>query len=167
MEPEGLDFWNQNAGVWFRDAGWYNFVTKFSGEKYVVSRTFSLSFDGVQVQLGDLRFKVIEQSIVEALSLRQTGERWYKGQALGATNLNFFLKTEHHNLVWKKGVPKDWLKEEWQKVLIVVQRYITCEGRFNTTHLLHMRFLFHILGYKALNLPYFLHTYLLKMSTKI
>ena len=52
-------------------------------------------------------------------------------------------------------------------MLIVVQRYITCEGRFNTTHLLHMRFLFHISGYKSLNLPYFLHTDLLKISKKI
>ena len=52
-------------------------------------------------------------------------------------------------------------------VLIVVHRYITCEGRFNTTHLLHMRFLCHISGYKALNLPYFLHIDLLKMSKKI
>ena len=30
-----------------------------------------------------------------------------------------------------------------------------------------MRFLFHISGYKSLNLPYFLHTDLLKMSKKI
>jgi hypothetical protein len=52
-------------------------------------------------------------------------------------------------------------------VIIVVNMYITCEGRFNTTHLLHMRFLCHISGYKSLNLPYFLHTYLLKMSKKI
>ena len=52
-------------------------------------------------------------------------------------------------------------------MLIVVQRYITCEGRFNTTHLLHMRFLCHISGYKALNLAYFLHTNQLKMSKKI
>ena len=52
-------------------------------------------------------------------------------------------------------------------MLIVVQRYITCEGSFNTTHLLHMRFLCHILGYKVLNLVYFMQTYLLKMSKKI
>ena len=83
---------NWNEGVWFRAAGWYDFVTKFSGDNYGVSRTFSLSFDGIQVQLGDFQFEVIEQSIVEALSLPQTGERWYKGQALGATDLNFFSK---------------------------------------------------------------------------
>ena len=44
---------------------------------------------------------------------------------------------------------------------------MTWEGRFNTTHLLHMRFLCHISGYKALRLTYFIHTDLLKMSKKI
>ena len=112
-------------------------------------------------------FEVIEKSISRELSLPQTGEHWYKGQALGAIDLNVFLKFEHHNPVWKKGVPKDWLKEEWQKVLIVLHRYITCEGRFYTSNLLHMIFLYHILGYQALNLAYFLHTDLLKMSKKI
>ena len=105
LEPKGSNFCNWNAGVWFRDARWYDFVTKLNGENYGVSRTFTLSFDGVQVQLGDLKFEVTEQSIVEALSLPQTGECWYKGQDLGAADLNFFLKTEHHNPVWKKGVP--------------------------------------------------------------
>ena len=112
LEPEGSKFCNWNVGVWFRVVGWYDFVTKFSGENYGVSRDFALSFNGVQVKLGSLRFEVIEQSIAEAQSLPQTSEQWYDVQALGATNLNLFLKSEHHNPVWKKGVPKDWLKEE-------------------------------------------------------
>jgi hypothetical protein len=52
-------------------------------------------------------------------------------------------------------------------VLIVAQRYLTCDGRFNVSHLLHMRFLCHISGHKSLNLPYFLHIDLLKMYRKI
>ena len=113
LEPEGLELCNWNVGVWFRATGWYDCVTKFSGENYGVSRTFALFFDGVHVELGDLRFEVIEQSITEALSPPQTSERWYKGQALNAIDLNFFLIYEYHNPVWKKGVSKGWLKEEW------------------------------------------------------
>lgn len=167
LEPEGLIFCDWNVGVWFRVAGWYEFKKKFSGENYGVSRTFFLSFDGVQVQLGTLKFEVTKKSIARALFLPQTGECWYKGLAFDAIYLNFFVKFEHHNPVWKNGVPKDWMKEEWHKVLLVVLRYITCEGRFNTTHILHMRFLYHISGYKDINLSYFLHTDLLKMSKKI
>ena len=47
IEPEGLEFCDWNAEVWFRVAGWYEFIKKFSGENYGVSRTFALSFDGV------------------------------------------------------------------------------------------------------------------------
>lgn len=97
LEAEGPYFYNWNAGVLFRAAGWYNFVTKLNGENYGLSKTFALSFNGVQVQLGDLRLEVTKQSIIEALSLPQTKERWYKGQALGVEDLNFFLKTKHHN----------------------------------------------------------------------
>ena len=79
LEPEGPKFYNWNARVWFRAARWYGFITKFSGENYGVSITFALNFDGIQVQLGSLRFEVTEKSIAEALSLPQTGERWYTG----------------------------------------------------------------------------------------
>ena len=49
LEPEGPEFCDWNVGVWFRVAGWYKFITKSSGENFGVSRTFSLSFDDVQV----------------------------------------------------------------------------------------------------------------------
>lgn len=92
LEPKGPEFCDWNTGVWFRAAGWYEFI-KFSGENYGVSRTFALSFDGIQVQLGSLKFEVTEKYIAKALSLPHTSECWYKGQALGATNLNYFLKS--------------------------------------------------------------------------
>jgi hypothetical protein len=47
LETKGPEFCNWNVGVWFRVAGWYEFIAKFSGENYGVSRTFALSFDGV------------------------------------------------------------------------------------------------------------------------
>lgn len=34
LEPEGLEFCVWKAGVWFKAAGWYEFITKFSGENY-------------------------------------------------------------------------------------------------------------------------------------
>ena len=58
LEPQGPEFCNWNTGVWFRVVGWYDFVTNFSGENYGVLRAFALSFNGVQVQLGSLRFEV-------------------------------------------------------------------------------------------------------------
>ena len=99
LEPEGPKFCDWNVGFWFRVAWWYEFIKKFSGEIYGVSWTFALSFDGIHVQLGTLKFEVIEKYITRTLSLPHTGERWYKGQALGAADLNFFLESEHPNPV--------------------------------------------------------------------
>ena len=69
LEPEGPKYCNWNTGVWFRAAGWYEFIEKFSGENHGVSRTFSLSFDGVQVHIGSFKFEVTDKSISRALSL--------------------------------------------------------------------------------------------------
>ena len=107
LEPEGPKFYDWNVGVWFRATGWHEFIKTFSGENYGVSRIFTISFDGVHVHLGSLKFEVTKKSIAKSLSLPRTGEHWYKGQSLGATDLNFFLKTEHHNQVLSKGFPKD------------------------------------------------------------
>ena len=44
-------------------SGFYNFLQKFSGENYGVFMAFAQSFDGQQVCVGSLKFKVIEAFI--------------------------------------------------------------------------------------------------------
>ena len=51
LEPDSFEFCDWNACVWFKSVGSYEFIKKFSGENYAVSKTFSLSFNGVQVQV--------------------------------------------------------------------------------------------------------------------
>jgi hypothetical protein len=82
-------------------------------------------------------------------------------------NLNHFLKPEYHNPSWGKGIKRSWLKNEWNEVLKMVQRYITYEGRFSIILLYHMRFLFHLFGDKIMNLPFFLLKSLRKMSSRV
>ena len=67
---------------------------------------------------------------------------------------------------WKYGIPASWLKEDWQHVLNLVQRFITCEGRFSIAHLYQMRLLTHITGDDPLNLPFYLYNSLIKMSER-
>lgn len=47
LEPGSSKFCALNIGVWFKSAGWYEFIQKFSNESYGVSRMFALSFDGL------------------------------------------------------------------------------------------------------------------------
>ena len=62
---------------WFKIAGWFNFLSKFYGYDYGVSRDFVESFDDQWVQLGNLRFEVNEEFIARA-ELLTTGEQWFK-----------------------------------------------------------------------------------------
>jgi hypothetical protein len=57
--------------------------------------------------------------------------------------------------------------EHHDQLLRVIQRYFTCEGRFNKVYMYHIRLLMHFTGKKALNLPYYLCRILGKMVDKV
>ena len=82
-------------------------------------------------------------------------------------DLNHFLKPEHRNLEWRKGIPRSWFINNWNEVQRSLQLYITYEWNYTTIYLHQMMFLCHIAGYKTMNLPYFLLMSLTKMSAKI
>jgi hypothetical protein len=74
---------------------------------------------------------------------------------------------EHHNTGCSQGIPNKWLEAEWQSVLAVVQKYITCEGRFSIIHFYHMHFLMHLNGDQEMNFPFYLLKSLTKMAKRI
>jgi len=51
-------------------------------------------------------------------------------------------------------------------LLVSILRYITCEGRYNSTSLYHIRLLEHFIGTQPLNMPYFVWQILIKMYKK-
>jgi hypothetical protein len=95
------------------------------------------------------------------------GERWWKKNKLPANLSDQFLVPECHDLDWSQGILNKWLKVECQSVLAVVQKYITCEGRFSTIHCYHMRFLMHLNGNHEMNFPFYLLKRLTKMAKRI
>ena len=58
-------------------------------------------FDGCIVELGSLKFQVIEQYIVVATSLPMYHEIWFKNKCINA-NYNHFFKEKHQDPNWKK-----------------------------------------------------------------
>jgi hypothetical protein len=59
------------------------------------------------------------------------------------------------------------LEDKWQKLLKVIQVYITCEGRYGRVMLYHFRIINHFTGKNPLNLPHYLHRSLTKMAQKV
>ena len=113
--------------------------------------------------MGSLKFKITEAFILEATGLPVEREKWYKKKTMRIGDFTAFLKPQYAMIVWRCGIPSAWLREDWQSILRVVQKFITCEGCFYVAHLYQMRLLSHISGDDPLDLVHFLYNSLLKM----
>jgi hypothetical protein len=57
------------------------------------------------------------------------------------------------------------LKQRWHDLLMIIKKFITYEGRYGFVFLHHLRLLMVFMGFE-LNMPYYLHRILFKMSKK-
>ena len=78
VEPSSVDQSNEVVRQILQGSEFFNFLKKFSGENYGVSMAFAQSFDGQQVRVGSLKFKITEAFISEVTDLPMAGERWFK-----------------------------------------------------------------------------------------
>ena len=53
--------------------GWLQFLEKFNGCHKEVTKTFARSFQGTEVEIGDVKFTVNEAFIAEATGLSRAG----------------------------------------------------------------------------------------------
>ena len=97
----------------------------------------------------------------------QIGKPWFKGKTLVAIDCNSFLKNEYKDHDWKDGIPTKWIRDEWRVSIEVIQKFITCDFHFTRATIYLLRFLGHLAKVKELNLVYFLHKSLIRMSCKI
>jgi hypothetical protein len=89
---------------------------------------FAQNFDGFETVVGKFMIHVTEHSIGTACRLSVYGERWWKKEMLPVEIVNQFLLPEHQSPNWSQGIPHNWMKKEWQTALMIIHRYITCEG---------------------------------------
>ena len=61
-------------------AKWLKFIEKFDGFHKEITKSFARSFDGMEVEIGDIKFLVTEAFIVETAELPRVGERWFKNK---------------------------------------------------------------------------------------
>ena len=75
-----------------------------------------------------LRFKLTVELIAEATGIKNEGKRWFK-------NLPFTFNSQRYLLPnitpdWRKGILIQNFRSEWVEPIRILQRYITCEGRY-------------------------------------
>ena len=75
-KPEGPKFMEgyPQVGDVLKKAKWLRFIQKFRGYHKEVTKAFARSFNGLEVDIGDLKFTVNEASIASATELLQEGE---------------------------------------------------------------------------------------------
>jgi hypothetical protein len=151
----------------FQRVGCFNFCQNMQRGHPEVAREFSLNFDGTKTKVGTLELEVSEATIAAATEIPNTGERWFKSMNLNATFSKEFLKPECQGDNLSKGVPRSHLVEGFDKMLRVIQRYFTCEGRFNMIYQYHIRLLLHFTGKDLMNIPFYLFRSMGKMADRV
>jgi hypothetical protein len=96
------------------------------------TRQFALHYNGKRTKVGNLYFEVKEASISAATGIPITGEKWFKAMDLSSAYAKNLLKPEHQSNDLFEGMPRSQLIEHFDRILKIIQRYFTCEGRFNT-----------------------------------
>jgi hypothetical protein len=116
-----------------------------------------LRFDGSHTVIVGVVFQVTSKNLSTMTEIPSRGERWFKGMPLDVWCYEDFIKRDFLGGKVKVGVPSIYFQGPFQKLLEVIKKYFTCEGRFDIIHLHHIRLLIHFTGRRPLNLPFLLH----------
>jgi hypothetical protein len=81
-----------------------------------------------------LEFKVIEASISAAIGIPIIGEKWFKAMVLSSAYEKYLFKPEYQANDLSKSMLRSQLIEQFDRLLKIIQRHFTCEGRFNTLY---------------------------------
>jgi hypothetical protein len=151
----------------FKDGGYYRFCEKLQRFHQGVAEALALTFDGAKAKVGTIEVQVDEAIVAAATEMPRTGERWFKSTTTKDIEFRSYLKLEHKCITLKKDIPRSYLEEKWQHLLKAIQVYITCEGRYSRVMFYHFKLLNHFTGRCPLNLPFYLHKSLTKMTHQV
>jgi hypothetical protein len=102
-----------------------------------------------------------------AMEIPLQGEKSFKGMHLDISCYMDFIKPEYRNRKIGADIPSEYLLDPFEKLLKIIKKYFTCEGRFDKVHPYHIRLLMHFIGKNPLNLPFFLCRSLGKMADNV
>jgi hypothetical protein len=147
---------------------WIGFFEKFDRSCEEVSLEFAHSFDGERATVGNLTIRITKDSIAHVTGLPQIGERYFKTKHFKDKSWAPFISRSRVAAVnWKKGIPRSWLIHPWDELAYLIHKFITCEGRFRSIHLYHIKLLQHLKGDCEIIMPYFLLQSLSKMAKAV
>ena len=168
-EPEGLDIALRDEGVKkaFKDAGCWNFCKKLQGGHAQVTKEFALNFTRLNSKIAMLEVKVSPEAISAVTEIPRGREEWFKNFKFDMNPCKEFLKEAYVNEDLTKEVPRNYVKEHYALLLTCIQKYLTCEGRYNKVYSYHFKLLLHFTGKVSIDIPFYLFRSLSKMCDKV
>jgi hypothetical protein len=114
--------------------------------------------------VGDVQLEITEDFLSEVMDLPLIKKKWFNNSKLEEVPWSMFVTS------WKiqcceKGIPISLLKDRWHGLLVVLRKFVTCEGRYGLVFLYHIRLLMHFIGFQ-LNIPFYLLSSLYKMAKR-
>ena len=82
--------------------------------------------------------QVTEESRVVSCNLPTDGERWFKNKLITRGDINQFLNPKHRDPNWAKYIPWYSIADEWMESVLILNRFITCEGLSSIVFLFHV-----------------------------
>jgi len=168
-EPEGLDITLRNEEVKkaFKKAGCWKFCKKLQGGHAQVTKEFALNFTGLNSKVAMLELQVSPEVISAVTEIPRGQEEWFKNFKFDMNTCKEFLKDAYVNEDLSKAVPRNYVKEHYALLLTCIQKYLTCEGRYNKVYSYHFKLLLHFTGKISIDLPFYMFRSLSKMCDKV
>jgi hypothetical protein len=132
-----------------------------------VTQEFAQAFDGRRVHIGELEMDITEEFIAQATELPQEGEKWFKNQRITTNEWKKFLVNLEKTVNWNKGILVAAIKSKWRNILFILQKHVTCEGRYGLVFYYHLCLLLHFEKGYEINMPFYLLNSLKKMALTI
>ena len=118
--------------------GWGKFFISFNKHNVEVTRQFSLSLKENVSQVGNMHLVIYEDIITKYMKFSETGERWFNWKEINKEKWKQFLLPLSEDFDDKYGYLGKFLKPQWQPLVQLIIRYITCDSRFSSIHSYHL-----------------------------
>jgi len=86
---------------------------------------------------------VSKETVFVATEIPTQGKKWFKGMPLDSILYTNFLKPRYKKQNFGATIPRECILEHYERLLRVIQRYFTYEGRFDRVYQYHIRILMH------------------------
>lgn len=113
-----------------------------------------------------LNLIVTPETIAATIGIPRGGEQWFKGFKFTMQECKEFINLEHNDIDLTNSIPRSYMKYNFSKLLLIIHKYFTYEGRYHKVYSYHFRLLLHFVGERSLDLNFYLYRSLAKISDK-